>query len=617
MKLICAPILAFGLSCATIPIVQWIAIRRNIAATPASPVLEGSNERRRVPLLGGASIIFALLITLAIAGELPLWLALGALAMFVAGLIDDIVALKPLRKFAAQAIIAASVVAMTRRFALTPWALTDAALAFLWLLATTNAFNLIDGLDGLAAGAGIAATAAIAAIGGLHHDPALVYCSLALAGALAGFMVYNLHPASIFMGDAGALPVGLLLGVMALRGGGLAHNSNITRYLFPLLVLALPLLDTTIVTITRLATGHPISRRGLDHSHHRLLLLGLSNHFVVLICWSVAALGALCAVGMSALPHGYVIATAPLTVLVFAIIGLFMTDLSFESRPPGIAYGYVQGIARLILNVSYKRRLVEVLLDLALISGAWFAAFLLRMDFKLKEAQVSELLRVLPWVLAPAYAAFAVTGVYRGMWRYAGLSELIRFANGAAMAGVLLVLVSLFVQIPVSGSIVVLFVILLLNFLMATRMSFRALREGIHHLAQSRQRVLIVGAGASGAAAARCLFSGQNRNLKLVGFVDDDVFKFGKLVHGHRVLGSLDELERVFEKCPFDRLMIAASTLGAERLRALADFAARHRLGVSRFSIQIDEVANGSREKWLDLADEGAIVAAEPPPLGP
>lgn len=608
-------LLAGGITLMLMPLVKLIAVRFRIVAAPASPELEDAVKPPSVPLLGGAAIIAALMITLGLLGNLPAWLALGASGLFFLGLIDDLMVLKPAQKLIGQIVVATAVVMLHRHPTLTPWPLLDSLIVVVWLLGTTNAYNLVDGLDGLASGTGIVVCAATAATGWLHHSPVLVCWSLALGGGLAGFLICNFHPASVFMGDSGALPIGLLLGLFALFAGGLASNSHVTRYVYPIMVLALPLLDTTIVSVTRLATGIPISRRGVDHSHHRLLHLGLPTRTVVGVCWLVAAAGAACAVVMTILPHCYLVATLPIVVLTFAVLGLFMMDLTFESSAPGDAWGYLQGPARFILSLSYKRRLVEVILDFSLITGAYFGAFLLRHDFRFDDQLLAALLHSLPWVVLPTYVAFAAAGVYRGMWRYAGLSELIRFANGSVLAGILMAVASLMVRLPISGSIVVLFVLLLFNFLVATRMSFRALRKGIHRLTEPSDRVLIVGAGTPGAIAARWVFSGQNRHVSLVGFVDDDAFKRGKLVHGHRVLGSLDDLERVLRKRPFDRIMLAAESLGEDRLTLIRRFADAHQIAISRFSMEINEV-EAERDTLPDSTNGISHRGATPIPVG-
>lgn len=547
--------------------------------------------QRRMPVLGGASIVGALLISLAIFGLLPAWMLVGVGGLLLVGVIDDAVVFRPLSKFFLESAVVVAVVWMAPRSHLTPWPVVTVAIEILWLLTTTNAFNLVDGLDGLASGVGIIAAAAAATVGIFHHDFSLAAYALAAAGALAGFLVYNFEPASIFMGDGGALPMGLLLGMVVLEAGDVATtHSRLPRYVFPVLVMLAPLMDTAIVSVSRLATGAAVSRRGLDHSHHRLLLLGLSVRRAVLVCWSVALLASAVGVAMTLVAHSVVVTTVPFVVLVTAVIGLFMVDLTFDSRPPGMAYGYTQGIARLILSSGYKRRLAEAALDLALIPAAYFGAFLLRLDFNVPEYQLGAMLHSLPAIMVASYAAFLVAGVYRGIWRYAGLSDLLRFANAAVLAGVLMVATSLVIPIDISGSIVVLFVLLVFNLLVGTRISFRALRRAVMSLALPSGRVLIVGAGQLGEVAARYVFSIDDHRLRLVGFADDDPFKLGKVVHGQPVLGSLDDLETIFGGQGFDQILVATDNASRERMAVVSEFARRHHLPVRRFSIGLDDL---------------------------
>ena len=177
-------------------------------------------------------------------------------------------------------------------------------------------------------------------------------------------------------------------------------------------------------------------------------------------------------------PHPYLIVALPFVLLPPALVTLFMMDLTFDSLAPGIVYGSMPRIARVALRAAYKLRLVEASLDVFLIAAAYFAAFLIRLDFAILPWHGELLLRSLPWVLAATYPAFAITGVYRGMWRYTGLADAVRFANGAVAAGLCLLVISRFVPLGLSGSILVLFIILLFNLLAASRMSFRLLRKG-------------------------------------------------------------------------------------------------------------------------------------------
>lgn len=582
--ILCVPIAAFAIAWASVPLARRVAVWLGVTAEPVR-----ASTAMKIPVFGGVSIVAATLIALAAFGALPAWLAFGMIAMFLLGFVDDAIALRPRNKLLAQtAVVILALVAMPH-IALTPWPVLDAALVAFWLLSTTNAFNLIDGLDGLAAGVGIIAGLAIAATGLFTGHIPVALMALAIAGALGGFLAHNFHPAAIFMGDGGALPIGFALGGLAMVAGQLPGNSRLTEYAYPVLVMLVPILDTAIVSVTRIATGRAISRRGLDHSHHRLLSLGLPDRTAASVCWAVAALGAVCAIATSVLPHAVVLLGLPFIGLVVTVLALFMMDLTFESYSPGQAYADRGWLARLILNVGYKRRLAEAAVDSALIASAYFGAFMLRVNFEMTDGFATNVVRCLPWLLLVTYPAFVLTGIYKGIWRYTGISDGIRFANGAVLAGILMVLGAQVLPIAYSGSIVVLFVVLVFNLLVATRLSFQLLRRGIAHLSQAGKRVLVVGAGLTGAAAADYIFAHQNEGLRLAGFVDDDSFKRGKLVHGHEVLGSVDDLERLYGLTRFDQILIAADGINGGRLEKISAFAECHGISIRRFTIQVNE----------------------------
>lgn len=611
-KLAICAMTAFGLVVALTPAARALASRLKIDASPC----EESGHPEPTPVLGGVAIVVAILAALGLAGELPLWMSAGMLALLAVGALDDAVALTPSRKLLAQsAVVAFFLWAGPAAPEVTRLPLVNLGLAGFFMLAVINAFNLVDGLDGLAAGVGIAAMGAVGVVAWWSRDAALMCAALAAGAALGGFLFFNLYPASIFMGDSGALPIGFLLGALTLQGAALQRNSHLSCAVFPVLVMLVPLLDTAIVTMSRLATGNPISRRGLDHSHHRLLMLGLTVRRAVAVSWTLAAMGALLAAGQSLLSHVYLLSALPFAIAGIGVVGLFMVDLTFENRAPGVAYGYLQGLARYILSLGYKRRLAEAVLDFALIPAAYFGACLLRRDFKLNDVQILSMMGSTPVFFAATYAAFALTGVYRGIWRYAGIADIIRFANGSLLAGVLVAIASLFIRLEVSGSVAVLYVVLLFNLLVFTRMSFQIQRRALALFALPTERVLVVGAGRMGEAAVRYIFSGSDRRVRLIGFVDDDAFKEGKLVHGHQVLGPLDDLPRIYAATGFHRILIAADGISEDRLTMVKAFADAHHLPLQRFSIEVNEfvpaIANGDGNS---KRESGAAVAQVPPP---
>jgi UDP-GlcNAc:undecaprenyl-phosphate GlcNAc-1-phosphate transferase len=171
-------------------------------------------------------------------------------------------------------------------------------LTVFWLLLTSNAMNLIDGLDGLCAGMGLVSTLALFTAAVQHHNTPLAYATLPLAGALLGFLAHNLNPATVFLGDSGALLVGFLLGCYGMIWT--QKTSTLFSMLVPLLALSIPILDVSLSVLRRLLRKQPIFAADREHIHHRLLDRGLSPRQAVWVLYLVAALGAAFALVASA-----------------------------------------------------------------------------------------------------------------------------------------------------------------------------------------------------------------------------------------------------------------------------------------------------------------------------
>jgi UDP-GlcNAc:undecaprenyl-phosphate GlcNAc-1-phosphate transferase len=470
-----------------------------------------------------------------------------------------------------------------------PYHAVNVALTILWLVTATNAFNLIDGIDGLAAGVGIVASLSIAIVAGLHLHNGTMVAALAIAGALAGFMVFNFPPASVFMGDEGALAVGLVLGVLSIQASRIGEGSLPARLAMPLLALMVPILDTVTVTVTRLATGNPVSRRGLDHSHHRLTRLGMSSTRAAAALIGLQVIAGACAIALSLVPGYDAVLLIPFIALFFALVALFLMDRSFDADAPGQIED-LPAIARVILSFGYKRRFVELILDAALVAAAYFGAMLLRFDFDLSIAQVTQMLAGLPWIVLMGCGAFFVAGVYRGIWRYTGLAEGVRFVLAAILAGLAVRMSSSFLPITMSRATAVMFVLLLFNFLVGTRWSFHLFWRIGRFLAHPARRLVIVGADSRGAAAVQHLHSTIGGNTELLGLLDADTFKHGKLFHGYPVLGSLDDLDLILARTPFDEIVIAQETLSAPHLASLESFAQSHGITLRRFMLGVTDM---------------------------
>ena len=357
-----------------------------------------------------------------------------------------------------------------------------------WVLAAINAFNLIDGLDGLAAGLGMIPALSVAAIGLVHQDRSLVLLALSFCGALGGFLIYNFNPASIYLGDAGSLPCGFILAILCLDAARYASAPKASIAAIPALLIMVPIIDTSIVTVTRLATGRAISDRGLDHCHHRLHTLGITQRTVAFLLWALGAFGGLSAVLLTVCPEPIFVCILPSCALIFVTIGMFLANLSFENEPPGQLYTRMPRLSRVILSLAYRQRVAEFAFDFLVISSAYYGALLISENFRPSWTIIARISRWLPMITAAGYAAFLLGRIYRQMWRYTGIEAALEFLVAAGLAGLLAATVLSFGGQNISASMPALFAILLFNLLLGTRISFRILGAVLARFAARRGR---------------------------------------------------------------------------------------------------------------------------------
>lgn len=222
-----------------------------------------------------------------------------AALVFLLGVWDDLRGLGPYVKFSVQALAAAilytgglrivNIPVLTGNRPL-PW-FVGLLFTVIWVLAITNAFNLIDGLDGLAAGSAFFSTM-VAFVVAVFHGPALVeVMTIALAGAILGFLRFNFNPATIFLGDSGSLFIGFLLSALALHGAQKA--TTIVAVAIPIVSFGLPILETVLSIIRRLISGRPVFIGDREHIHHKLLQHGMSHRQVVILLYGVSAVFAM------------------------------------------------------------------------------------------------------------------------------------------------------------------------------------------------------------------------------------------------------------------------------------------------------------------------------------
>ena len=257
------------------------------------PVASHKSHKDPTPYLGGVGLIVAVLVGLLFTHRLtPLVgaIALGGSLIGCLGLLDDHRSVGALFRFAVELGVAAVAVVAGMRIHATDVSAIDAVLTVIWIVGVTNAVNLLDNMDGLSAGVSAAAATAIFALAVLGEQVVTATVAAGVAGACAGFLVHNKRPASIFMGDTGSLFLGFVLALAAIEvSPALTPPAS---FLVPLMLLALPVLDTATVTVARLRRGRAVSEGGKDHLSHRLVARGLSPGAAVgLLIAAEAAVG--------------------------------------------------------------------------------------------------------------------------------------------------------------------------------------------------------------------------------------------------------------------------------------------------------------------------------------
>lgn len=253
-------------------------------------------------------------------------IAWAVAALWLFGLLDDRLRLRPLLKLAVQVAAAGFVVLDGLVFPLTPWYPMNVALSIFWIVMITNAINLIDNMDGLCAGVVIVICFFRCWLLTTDGYPAGADLCAILGAAFAGFLLFNYPSARIFMGDCGSLPAGFALGALTLAGPAPHPGALLAGFCYPALTFAYPIFDTVLVSVLRTLAGRPITRGGRDHSSHRLASVGLDQRQVVWILWLLTAFGSSLGIWIHWIPDA-LWAAGVLLAVPFGLLALYLARL--------------------------------------------------------------------------------------------------------------------------------------------------------------------------------------------------------------------------------------------------------------------------------------------------
>lgn len=586
-------VIAFAVSVALTFVVRALAHRYGFVAKPKSDRW----HKKPTAMMGGVGIFLTTVIVslLFVERSLELYIILaGSSFLFLVGLLDDLLNIKPYQKLIGQFIGVGIIIVGGLVLSWTGSQIINIAITAFWLIGITNAINLLDNMDGLAAG--ISAIAAVSLAFGFAASgqaPQVILISV-FVGALVGFLVYNFNPASVFMGDCGSMFIGFFLAssVLLTQSGGRSRSIFLVLAV-PALILFVPIFDTTFVTILRKLWGRKASQGGRDHTSHRLVALGLSERAAVLMLYGFAALAGILSLLIRELQLTQSLALIALFSLVLTIIGVYLGKVKvYEEQDEELALKD-RAVFGFLINLSYKRRIFEVVLDAILISLAYYASYILIFG-SFEQSETWELfIKSLPILIVLKLFAFLAAGVYRGLWRYTGIKDFITFSKGVLLGTIISVLALLFLYRfqYFSRAVFILDALLLFTALSSSRLAFRFFRQLLPPPVNlAGRRTLIYGAGDGGELILRELHNNPEWNYNPIGFADDDSLKKGKVIHGLRVYGGSDELLQICRENNVEEVLITSRKIQATRLNEIRTICDDAEVSLKRAALTIESI---------------------------
>lgn len=563
------------------PVVIWLAKRSDLVSQPR----EGRWHRNPTPLMGGVAIYLAVILPgmffldpLAFPLVGALWLS--CTLIFFLGLADDVITLRPYTKLLGQIIAASLAVVLGLRFIAVPLPVLSIPLSILWIVGITNALNLLDNMDGLAAGIAFISAGFLSVHSFANSAPEVGALAALLAGAALGFLRYNFKPAKCFMGDCGSMFLGFTLASLAIMGTGTQVSNLLVTLMVPALILAVPIFDTTFVALMRTLKGRPITQGGKDHTSHRLVFLGLSEERSVLILYAISLVFGTIALFYSRRDITVITIFLVLAVVIVVLFGLLLGEVKvYEGGDEAVEArlrAEKQGGVVFTTFYLYKRRIVELLIDFVLICVSYYAAYLIRFG-NLTSYYNVIIMDSLPWVIVFRLATFSAFGLYRGVWRFVGLTDLVSIFKAVSLGTLFIVLFATLAHRFESYSRSVFLIDwLLAMFLVAgSRLFIRVLLEYFSSMPNGGKKVLIMGAGDAGDFILREIRKNKDLDYYPVGFLDDDLRKVGGRMHGLPVLGTREDIPNLVQSKGVEEVIIAIPSAPETQIAGIRELCER------------------------------------------
>jgi len=523
---------------------------------------------------------------------------LGGSVLFLAGVWDDLRLLQPGTKLLIQLGAASAMVIAGVSFPLgTGLGWLAIPLTVLWFVGVCNAFNLMDNMDGMLPGVVAVAATFVGLFAAATGRPEAAILSWIVAAACAGFLPFNLPPARIFLGDSGSMFLGFMMAGLAIGESWRGLTNLAFTILAPTLLLAVPIFNTTFVTVTRKLSGVPLSRGKADHINYRLLAHGLSRGRALVAVYLFSAVaGTLGLLVLTLAPLSYAIG-ASLFLIVLMYLGAFLYQgrvqeyydkFSVERRDDFGGSPWHRWVIRVVAMAG----------DVVLVVAGLYLAFYLRFDGNIDDSQLANFVHVLPYLIPLRVGIALVMGIYETRWHFGAARDALRLMAAVVLGTALFALV-LFLLRPPSfpRGVMIIEGVLALMFFGITRLGVRALGEvtSLDRWSREGKRTLIAGSAEGMLTVYRALRGRSDRSYQVIGLVDDDPRTHRSLIGGVRVLGPITRLAGVARLYGAEHVILTVPDGSEETVRRLKR--ACEALGLSVEVANLDIV---SADEWLE-----------------
>lgn len=583
------------------------------------------NERKvhkfPIPRLGGLVIYLSFFISLVLCIYLNpavnlinpstgIMLLVSLTLVLILGIWDDIKQISPGKKFIGQWLAATivylagfriSVITSPFDLELLNLGIFDYPATILWIVGITNAFNLIDGLDGLASGIALIASLTIFSLSLMREDLTSAFLSLLLVGATLGFLRYNFNKAKIFLGDSGSLFIGFSLAILSMMSA--TKGSTAFSILIPILTLGLPIMDTLLSMVRRSLRSifsdnedsKPFAQKLVSifypdkgHIHHQLMSFGLSDRKVVIILYIVSVIFS---VGAFAVTIANTIIAIPILIIIGIATFLGVNQLGYKEMAL-LRNGTLLPIYE---KPFFKSSLFHGFLDLVSISLAFgIAHYLTSIITHAESLYDKSFYKDLAIIAGTQFSVLFFGGIYKLTMKQIGLGDLLKILKVIIVAIFFTWLVFSIVNQSFSFlnlNFLILNFYLLITFVLGGRLLFNILSYLSHDTERTgRKKVLVYGPGPDGIKILEQITKNSSYNISPIGILDDDPYLLGKRINGFKILGSHWNLPKILKTTAVDEILIFNGNLQQEVIKRLLKIANAHRIKIRYPKIGLEEL---------------------------